>query len=148
MKEKQKRAIKWGTAGGILTLLSCALLLLLFLFILRAPLFAGGKNYVFYTGNSSSAQQIFSQNPALDKLTLGNIKGESAEYDGNRLQEIVKTFQARLVFCEEACGVKNYYFYSERLSSAVYLNGEAVNLHVALRESSTAVGSPLIFGGY
>ena len=75
------------------------------------------------------------------------VAGESARYAGDRCEGIREQFSARLLFTEEVCGVVNYYLYSPRLGEGVVLNGFLVNLHIAVGEEQTAVGTPLIFGG-
>ena len=119
-----------------------------FLFVLlHAPAFEKGENYTFYLGANSSSPAIRSNNPVLDKLTL-DVKGESTQYEGNRLEALQKKYHAQLLFSEETCGVTSYYFYSPYFRSAVELNGYAVNLHIAVSEKKTVAGTPLIFGGF
>ena len=118
-----------------------------FCFLLtRSPVFAGGSGYEFSGGASSSAGITVAENPVLYKL-FTPVAGESARYAGDRCEEIWEQFSARLLFTEEACGVVNYYLYSPRLGAGVVLNGFLVNLHIAVGEGQTAVGTPLIFGG-
>ena len=114
------------------------------------PAFGQAESYRFYLGASSSATSFSSDSPLKDKLTAAGIAGESAEYEGNRIAELKELFRARLLFQEEACGVVNYYLYSPLLGACVYLNGYAVNLHIAVKEDGTrtAAGTPIIFGGY
>lgn len=121
----------------------------LFAFSLKSsPVFENGDRYEFYLGVSSSAPVVSSQNPALDKLLLGYTAGESVRYEGDRREELCEKFRAELLFCEEAGGAVNYYCYSPLLGDPVFVNGYAVNLHVAVRGGNTAAGTPLIFGGF
>ncbi len=138
----RKRAI-----CGIVSIFSCFLVAAIIGLCCHAPLFFGASNYTLYLGNSSSARQIVTSTPVKDKL-LYAVKGESGEYDGNCYEQLKEKFQARLLFCEEACGVKNYYLYSSRLGEGVVVNGQKINLHIAVKAEKTAVGTPLIFGGY
>ena len=57
-------------------------------------------------------------------------------------------YGARLLFCERAGDVVNYYYSAPALGGGVWLEGAAVNLHVAVRGQGACIGSPLIFGGY
>lgn len=133
---------------GTLYLLT-ALFMTAFLFaLLHAPAFENGKDYTFYLGANSSAQAVSSNNPALDKLLLGNVKGESVRYEGNRYALLKEKYQAELLFTEEVCGIVNYYLYSSDFCGAVELNGCAVNLHIAVSGEETVIGTPLIFGGF
>ena len=62
--------------------------------------------------------------------------------------DLKEKYRAELLFTEESCGVVNYYMYSPLLGNCVFLNGYAVNLHVAVGAEQTAAGTPLVFGGY
>ena len=52
------------------------------------------------------------------------------------------------MFTETEGGVTNYYLYSEKLGEGIALGGYVVNLHIAVRGERTAVGTPMIFGGF
>ena len=136
-----------GTFGTLFVLLAVACSVFLFV-LLRAPAFEKGESYTFYMGANSSALAISSDFPAFDKLRLGEVKGESVQYAGNRLDELKTKYRAKLLFTEEACGIINYYFYSPVLKSGVLLNGQPVNLHIAVSAEKTVAGTPLIFGGF
>ena len=115
--------------------------------VTRLPAFAQGENYELHYAPSSSAQAVVSDEPFITKL-LHEVKGESVRYGGDCYEELKSRYHAELLFSEEVCGVKNYYLYSPVLGSCVELGGEAVNLHIAVSREQTAVGTPLIFGGY
>lgn len=116
-------------------------------FIERLPLFFGGQSYTFYLG-TSSGRIVRSDRPVLAKLLLANVRGESAEFEGNVYEKWKDVFSAELVFCEEVAGVVNYYMYSPLLGEGVTLSEGEINLHIAVKGDRTAVGSPMIFGGY
>ena len=129
----------------LLGALSCAL----FAFALwQFPVFGGGESYELYLGDSSSAQILSSQNPALDKLLHTGVKGESVRYSGDLYAEIKARFHAELLFTEEAADVTNYYLYAPALGDGLLLAGERVNLHIAVGHGQTAAGTPIIFGGF
>lgn len=113
----------------------------------RSPAFEGGEEYALYLGASSSAQRVETSSPALDKLRLAGVRGESVRYEGDRTERLIETYRATLLFTEEVCGVKNYYLYSPILGEGALLNGVLVNLHIAAGEGRTTAGTPLIFGG-
>lgn len=116
--------------------------------LFHTPVFRGADRYFFSAEASSSSACVSSDDPVFGKLLLGRVAGESAAYTGNRYLQLKEEFGATLLFCERACGVSNYYLYSPKLKHAVYLNGHAVNLHIAVRGDTTAAGTPLIFGGF
>ena len=120
---------------------------LLFVYaLLHSPVFQKGERYEFYTGTSSD--DIITATSPLEKLLLTGIKGESVRYDGDRVEELLAHFGARVLFVEEAAGVTNYYCYAPALGNAIVLNGQRVNLHIARSSAKTAAGTPVIFGGF
>ncbi len=112
-----------------------------------SPVFEQGLSYELYTG-TSSAEIIQTSAPALIKLLRTDIRGESTRYAGDRRAELLEKFSAKVCFTEEAAGVTNYYCYTPSLGHGMALNGHIVNLHIAVGEEYTAVGTPVIFGGY
>lgn len=138
-----RRAVIYLKEVGIVLLAAiCAL----FAFLLtRLPVFAKGEGYeVYYTASSSG---LSSRGSYLQKLVSATA-GESVRYAGDKVEEIATGFHAELLFAEEACGVENFYFYSPELGDAVMINGKPVNLHIAYGGEQTAVGTPIIFGGF
>ncbi len=131
--------------GIILTAVVCAFMLYA---IGNTPVFEAGQAYTYYLSANSSALAVQTQSPALKKLSLGKTAGESTQYIGDRYRELCEKYRAELLFEEHVCGIANYYLYSPLLGSGVLLDGYAVNLHIAVGEETTTVGTPLIFGGY
>lgn len=125
--------------------LGCAVFSLL---LTRSPVFERGESYELYHGANSSSLLTVTDRPVYDKLLFQSLAGESVRYTGNRYEALKTRFRARLLFTEEAAGVTNYYLYSPLLGSGVALAGYSVNLHVAVSETQTAAGTPLIFGGF
>lgn len=115
-------------------------------------LFAGADSYIFYTGSQSSNAQMTladGEDAARVKFFLAGVTGESARYESAESAFAqAKRYGAKLLFCERAADVTNYYYYSPRLCGGVEIGGALVNLHVAVRGAGASVGSPLIFGGY
>ncbi|MDE6274106.1 MAG: hypothetical protein K2L87_03555 [Clostridiales bacterium] len=129
----------------ILSVAACIAVLALFSVM---PVFGMGKSYTLYNGASSSSFMVATNAPMLDKARLKSVAGESTVYGGDKYEQLKAQFSATLLFTEEACGVTNYYLYSPDLGDGVYLNGAFINLHIAVSTEQTAVGTPLIFGGY
>lgn len=116
------------------------------LFLLRiSPVFARGEGYELYLGDSSSPI-LRTDSPLLEKIACGPVSGESARYSGDVHEALAEKYFARLLFTERAGDVCNYYFYSPVLGGGVVLNGEKVNLHIAVRGETTVAGTPLIYG--
>lgn len=114
--------------------------------VCRSPVLEEGKSHTFYYAENSSAPLTFSA--PLAALLSGEVKGESVTYSGDRYQEFVQKYAARLLFEERLDGVVSYYLYSPRLVGFVRLNGKRVNLQIAVGSEQTVVGTPLIFGGW
>lgn len=103
---------------------------------------------VFYL-ESASSQGLRSEK--LKFSDLFSIRGESVmlqRSETSELQEFFTEFHAEVLFTEEACGVTSYYAYSTKILDGVYVQGQKVNLHVAVNESRVVVGSPIIFDGF
>ena len=109
--------------------------------------FEGGEGYELYCG-TSSAEIIRTKNPALMKFLRPDVCGESARYKGDLHAEFIERFSAEIRFTEEAAGVVNYYLYAPDLGHGVLICGHEVNLHIAVSGEQTAIGTPIIFGGF
>ena len=132
--------------AGIIFL--CVFSALFALALHSSPVFDRGDGYEISLGASSSAEQVVTEHPLLVKMLCSDAKGESVRYEGDRYEELKNAFRAELLVTETEGGVTNYYLYSPKLSGGIALNGYLVNLHVAVRENRTAVGTPIIFGGF
>ncbi len=114
---------------------------------------------IFYLQSASS------QGLRTEKLTLRdfpNIRGESVRFyvsqqtemtekEAEKIAEaIAKEYGAVILFTEKAANIKSYYAHTLRWFDGVMLEGEKVNLHIAINMESGmgAVGSPIIFDGY
>lgn len=111
--------------------------------------FSGGQNYTFYCGESSAdCREVRAKaNAELERLTLSDVCGESAEYDDFDLQAFLKKVNGKVVFTEKLSDSVNYYCTAD-LPYSVNLYNHTINLHVCVREDTTKVASPIIFGGY
>ena len=134
-----------GKIKGIAIIGACIACVAFAYALTRSPVF-DGEGYELYTG-TSSAGVIVTDAPAAVKLTLP-VAGESARWEGDRAAELLERFDAKVLFCEEVCGTRNYYCSSPLLGEGVLLRGVRVNLHIAVSGSRTAAGTPVIFGGF
>ena len=134
-----------GTVKGIATIGACLICGAFAYALTRSPVF-DGDGYELYAGTSSAAV-IVTDSPATLKLTLP-VAGESARFQGDVSEELLLAYRARVLFCEEADGVRSYYCYSPLLGEGILLNGVRVNLHIAAGKGQTAAGTPVIFGGW
>ncbi len=137
----------FAAIGELLTVAivaSCAFLLFA---VLRSPKLERGERYTFYLGENSSARTVTSCSP-LAALFLGDVKGESVVYRGDRYSEFAEKYHAELLFTETVNGAVGYYLYAPRFGEGVVLGGKKVNLQIAVDGDCTVVGTPLIFGGW
>ena len=139
------RRFFYGACGVGVMLLSLAAGAFVFA-LSRTPVFADGEGYEISAGASSSAAIVQTDDAFAYKL-FHAAAGESVRYEGDVAARLIKEFSAKLCFYEQACGVSHYYLYTPRLGEGVFLNGYAVNLHIAVRGERTVAGTPLIFGG-
>ena len=73
-----------------------------------------------------------------------------ADCDGGEdaAKEIINSLKARIVFVERPDGETIYYCHSFKFPKSVKLKGRKINLAVAVRGDSVAIGSPLLKGCY
>jgi hypothetical protein len=106
----------------------------------------GEHTYYLY---SSSSQAEIKQTLSLDELIF--VTGESVVIEGEPYalaDEILWRFGAEVCFTESTGDTLSYYCYSSRLKGGILLNGNKVNLHLALGDGRLVAGTPVIFGGY
>ena len=106
---------------------------------------------VFYLDSNTSQ--------GLRKTELGlrdyaRITGESVSFARGEVgaeelaREIAEKYGAEILFREEAAGVSSFYCYTSIWNNGILLNGQTVNLHIAVAEEACAVGTPIIFDGF
>ena len=82
------------------------------------------------------------------------MKGESVRFDRNGqdeyglVSEILAQYGATLTYTETLDGVTSYYAITPNLYGGVLINGNKINLHIAISENQCVVGTPVIFGGF
>lgn len=140
--------------------LSCLLCLLLgvgvkAMHVSRLSALKGERTYFL---DSASSQGL--RKTELAFAEFGRVKGECVcfdleAYEGGRYatnkeiaQSILHTFQAEILFIEEVNETISYYAYTPLWQDGLFLQGERVNLHIAISSSHCAVGTPIIFGGF
>lgn len=111
--------------------------------------FESGESYTFFCGDTSKncREVTVYGNPALIRLTLKDVCGESTFYRDFDLEEYLKSVDGAIVFTEELSDSVNYYC-KANLPYSVNLYGEEINLHVCVKDNGVKIASPIIFGGY
>ena len=106
-------------------------------------------SYEIYLENYSSSADIVMLNDISTYKTLSNISGESCRVRGHvTKEEILNSFNARLVFEENHANGTSYYAYAQTIKYRTIVRGENINLHVFVGENGIKVGSPIIFGSF
>lgn len=129
--------------GAVVTISLCCLVFCYLLW--RSPVFAQGEEYVFYAQAHSSAPFVYAE--GWEKPLLHGVAGECTRYRGDRAEELIRLYRARLLFVEEAAGTVSYYLYSPCIAGGILLRGALVNLHIAVG-TDTTVGTPVIFSSF
>lgn len=143
------RCAKFKRAAKLVAVLLACLAAAGALFVLRhAPSFAGAARYTLFLGENSSAEAVVFEGDALPLLLSSEVRGESAVFQGDCAEELLKAYRARVLFIEKAAGTVSYYCHSPLLGEGLLLNGKRVNLHIAAGRGQTAAGTPLLFGGF
>ena len=115
---------------------------------LRLSDISGARTFYLYTASSQALMK-----KELSFFDLFHVRGESVELTGTNVderfvQELVFRYGGEILFLEEASGCISYYCFTPKFSGGVCVNGQRVNLHVAIGNGRGVVGSPIIFGGF
>ena len=116
--------------------------------------FAAEGNYTFYLYSPSSQAKIVTCPSAFAAVYKffhqADLTGESVVYKNADAQALQEKYLAKTLFSETVGDTVNYYCYSPALGAGVTLSVREVNLHLAVNTTNgrTAVGTPLIFGGF
>ena len=108
--------------------------------------YAGERTYYLDSASSQSLQKSH-----LSGLEFLRVQGESVYIEGEGeayAQKVIKEVKASVLWVEEVAGVRSYYCYTPLFGEGVIVNGQRVNLHIAVSKTGCAIGNPIIFGGY
>lgn len=104
------------------------------------------KNRTVYTGTSSvSFFKEYSHFSCVNKMKGESCKIPVKEFD---FDKFIEYFSAEKVITETLSGTTSYYFTSEKLKNYVLINGQKINLHIAINNEYAVIGYPIIYGGY
>ena len=110
---------------------------------------SGERTFYLYSPTSQSTQT-----QTLTLFTLDKVRGESVRFSikeqgaSELIQELIKQYNAVVLFSETLDSVQSYYAYTPKWKNAITVNGVKVNLHIACSAEECVVGSPIIFGGF
>ena len=98
---------------------------------------------VFLDGEYTS----FSRSDEVDNVSISKYY-ERVDMDGDRFCEVVEKLKCNIIKKEEVDGITVVYAYSPYLLKSVFLFSRTVNIMIALTDSKTIVGAPLIKGSF
>ncbi len=105
--------------------------------------------HTMYFGSTSSDCKIVDDVDEGAIYFKNRLAGESVKVYGNFDEKsFLSKMHARLVFEEIGENFRCGYYYSPKIRGYKSINGKKVNLHIAVTESGTTVGTPIIFGSY
>ncbi len=127
---------------------SIVLLLSLFLFN-RVPIVDNANEYEVCLKNYSSTDWIQTVSENEFKFVLG-VKGESCTLyaDDFCLEVFLSKMSAKVIFSENIENVVCYYGYSPKVKYLESVNGELINVHIAVSQSYVKIGFPIIYGSF
>ena len=105
-----------------------------------------GERTFFLDSASSQGVRVTELTP----LQLFRVKGESVriQTEEDTVEKVLSLYDAEVCFTERVAGVASYYCYTEKWSEGIMISGVKINLHIAVGEKQTFVGTPIVFGGY
>lgn len=109
-----------------------------------------GINHAYYLSNSSQNFCTLTDPTFWELATMqGKLHGETCEYllSDFSLDEYLQKVNGNVCFVEVLFDSVNYYCTAD-MPYQTQLNGQAINLHICVKQDAVAVGTPVIFGGY
>ena len=152
MRLVTKRVRMWRRFFGFLTAAAIAAAVGLGVYVMNACKLREVKGERVFYLDSDSSQGL--RKTELELKDFARITGESVRFERGEgtaeeiAREIADKYGAEILFTEEAAGVTSFFAYTSAWDNGVVVNGQTVNLHVAVAETQCAVGTPIIFDGF
>jgi len=127
-----------------------SLIVVMCLFIAnRMPVLDRANEYEIYLENYSTTEQIKKVKKEDYKFILG-VKGESFSLKNENfcLDEFVKELDLHIVYEENLGEVVCYYGYSKKVKYLESIDGNLINVHIAVRNECVKIGFPIIYGSF
>ncbi len=127
-----------------------SLLLVICLFIVnRVPVLDRANEYEIYLESYSTTEQIKKVEKEEYKFILG-VKGESFSLKNENfcLDEFVKELDLDMVYEENLGEVVCYYGYSKKVKYLETIDGNLINVHIAVKKECVKIGFPIIYGSF
>lgn len=115
----------------------------------------GERVYFLHSASSQGLKKTELALRDLDKVKGECVRFDRKDYEGGRYaskeemaRAIAEKFHAEIRVVEEVLGVTSYYCYVSAWTEELFVDGQAVNLHIALSKEECVVGTPIIFDGF
>ena len=147
-----KRARMFRRFFGFLFALAVAATVCLGIYVMNACKLREIKGERVFYLDSDSSQAL--RKTELSLKDYARITGESVRFARGEenaeeiAREIADKYGAEILFTEEAAGVISFYGYTSAWERGIVVNGQTVNLHIAISDTQCAVGTPIIFDGF
>ena len=85
------------------------------------------------------------------KNNLDNVLGESVRisvFSIDESQSIISKYQSRILYKENIDDYCIYYCYDSSLPKFVSINGQKINIQIAVKQNTIDIGYPLILNGF
>lgn len=119
--------------------------------VCRLSAIAGERVFYLQSPSSQGLRKTEIAFPDFFKVRGESVRFSRAESEKNArglAEEIAKKYGAEILRTEESCGVISYYAYAPQWSDGIWLEGQKINLHVAVSAEFCTVGTPIIFDGF
>lgn len=153
-KQRSERIAVWKMVNVLKTWAAIALIFVAFALVAGVNVcrFSAVEGERTFYLDSASSQGLRKQTLCFSDIF--RIRGESVRFPTNGLSaeeianKIAEEYDAEILLREEVCGVISFYAYTESWSDYVLVEGQKINLHIAVNADMGTLGSPIIFDGY
>lgn len=99
-------------------------------------------NAIFVESEIDYCKQIKSQ--------LSNINGQSVSFCGNEqlYNMLISNLFNNIVLSEQVSNVKCCYGYNNKLNNNINIDGQTINIQIAINQNKITIGTPVILGSY
>lgn len=109
----------------------------------RVECLRSGNGFILQCRSRDAAEVYALLSPAL-------LSGESFSFSGGlaEARAILSRLDAEVVSSEQIDQLQIWYGYTRMLGGELSVQGQAINLQIAIRDGTVTVGTPLILGSY
>lgn len=119
--------------------------------VCRLSAIAGERVFYLHAASSQGLRKTELAFPDFTKVRGESVRFSTAGSEKNArdlAEEIAQKYGAEILRTEQSCGVISYYAYAPQWSDGIWIDGQKINLHVAVSAGFCTVGTPIIFDGF